>query len=198
MTPRVLRAASASSLLLCLLSACVGNRATPVASLDDPRDFYPMQVGNAWSYDVDTGEGTTTLAVTRVESFDGRVAALRTGKAIVRYEAMPDGIRLATGDAWLLRAPLEVGRTWSAPGGREAELLSRRVSVATPAGTFQSCVEVREVGGKLDLEVRTVYCSGVGPVSVSSTMKSDTGDRALTVVARLRGYSVNRTGAPDR
>ena len=169
-----------------------------MTSLDDPRDFYPMQVGNAWSYDVDTGEGTTTLAVTRVESFDGRVAALRTAKAIVRYEATPDGIRLATGDAWLLRAPLEVGRTWSAPGGREAELLSRRVSVATPAGTFQSCVEVREVGGKLDLEVRTVYCSGVGPVSVSSTMKSDTGDRALTVVARLRGYSVNRTGASDR
>jgi len=198
MTPRVPRAASALSLLLGLLSACVGERATPVPSLDDPRDFYPMQVGNAWSYDVDTGEGTTTLAVTRVESFDGRVAALRTAKAIVRYEAMPDGIRLATGDAWLLRAPLEVGTTWSAPGGREAELLSRRASVATPAGTFQSCIEVREVGGKLDLEVRTVYCSGVGPVSVSSTMKSDTGDRALTVVARLRGYSVSPTLAPDR
>jgi hypothetical protein len=194
----VLQAASAGSLLLFLFAACAGREVAPAPSLGDPRDFYPMNAGNAWSYDVDTGDGTTTLAVTRVESFDGRFAALRTADATIRYEAMAEGIRAATGDAWLLRAPLEVGATWPAPGGREAELLSRRASVTTAAGAFEHCIEVVELGGKLDVEVHTVYCPGVGPVSVSSTMRSSAGDRSLTVFARLRGYRVNPMEAPDR
>lgn len=196
MLPRLLRAPSVGLSLLFVFAACGGSQVTPPRSLVDPRDFYPMQAGNAWSYDVDTGDDTTTLAVTRVESFDGRVAVVRTAHAIVRYEVAPDGIRAATGDAWLLRAPLEAGTTWPAPGGREAKLHSSRVVATTPAGTFEDCIEVIEVGGRLDLEIRTLYCRGVGPVSVSSMMKSKTGDRSLTVFARLRGYRVHPT--PDR
>ncbi len=191
MLPRVPRAAWTRLSLLFFVAACASSAAIPAPPRGDPRDFYPMRAGNAWSYDVDTGEDTTTLAVTRVESFDGRVAAVRTADAIVRYEVTAEGVRATTSDAWLLRAPLEVGAKWPAPGGREAELRSKRISTATPAGTFDDCIEVIEIGGRLDLEVRTVYCPGVGPVSLSSTMKSRTGERSLTVSARLRGYRVN-------
>jgi len=54
---------------------------------------------------------------------------------------------------------------------------------------------VSETGGKLELEVQTVYCASVGPVLVESTMRSNVSDRALTVSARLRGYEVSPTSS---
>lgn len=159
----------------------------------EPRDLYPLASGNAWSYDVDTGESSTTLAVSRVETFDGRIAEVRTARTLLRYEVLPEGIRVPPGDEWVLRVPLEAGATWPGRGGRTARLVSMRLSVETRAGAFEDCVLVSESGGKLELEVRTVYCPRVGPVSVESTMRSNLSDRALTVSARLRGYEVSPT-----
>jgi hypothetical protein len=189
---RVPGSASIAALAVCLAAACAtesGVVANPTAL--DPLDFYPLRVGHAWSYDVDTGEPSTTLAVTRVEAFDGTIAELRTGESVVRYEVASDGIRLRGADAWLIRAPIRVGATWPAPGGRSAELVSLGAMSETPAGRFDDCLEVLEVGGKLDLEVRTVYCRGIGPTSVTSTMRSKQSARSLTVSARLRGYEVS-------
>lgn len=176
-----------------LIAAACAAKGTPHASPNaiEPRDLFPLQVGNAWSYDVDTGESSTTLAVTRVEAFDGQIAEVRTGHAVVRYELLAEGIRVPPEDDWLLRAPLEEGASWPGLGGRSARLVSMGLSVETHAGRFEECVLVSETGGKLELEVRTVYCPGVGPVSVESTMRSDTSDRSLTVSARLRGYQVS-------
>jgi hypothetical protein len=189
---RVHGAALVAVFSLWLIGACAAESAliaTPAALA--PLDFYPLRAGNAWSYDVDTGEPSTTLAVTRVEAFDGSIAELRTGESVVRYEVVSDGIRLRGADAWLIRAPLRVGATWPAPGGRSAELVSTGIVAETPAGRFDDCLEVREAGGKLDLEVRTVYCRGVGPTSVKSTMRSNVSTRSLTVTAHLRGYDVS-------
>lgn len=196
-----LRACSACWLVvltLCLVAACASKSSSITTSaVLEPIDFYPLRTGNAWSYDVDTGEASTTLAVTRVEAFDGSIAEVRTANAVVRYEVLPDGIRVPPTDAWLIRVPLRRGATWQGPGGRSAELVSTDAVADTPAGRFEGCVEVREVGGKLDLEIRTIYCPGVGPVSVTSTMRSKVSERVLTVSARLRGYSVSaRTSDP--
>lgn len=199
MTSRVSSARSFAVSTFLLIASCATNAAPPqTRATVEPLDLYPLRVGHAWSYDVDTAEPTTTLAITRVEAFDGRIASVRNANALVRYEVGPDGIRLAASDAWLLRAPLDEGATWPAPGGRTAELVSRSASVQTPAGEFEGCFEVFETGGKLELEVRTVYCPGVGPVLVASTMRSETSDRMLTVSARLRGYDVTSSPAADR
>jgi len=187
---RVCSAAWLASLSLCLVTACASRNA-PTPSALGPLDFYPLSAGNAWSYDVDIGEPSTTLAVTRVETFDGRIAEVRTAQAVVRYEVLPDGIRVLPSGAWLIRAPLRLGATWPAPGDRTAELVSTDAVVETLAGRFDRCAEVREVGGELELDVRTVYCPGVGPVSITSTMRSNVSERSLTVSARLRGYSVS-------
>ncbi len=162
----------------------------------DPRDLFPLETGNAWSYDVDTGESSTTLAVSRVESFDGRIAEVRTAQTLVRYEVLREGIRVPPGEAWVLRLPFEEGATWPGRGGRTARLVSMGLQVETRAGAFEDCVLVSETGGKLELEVRTVYCPRVGPVSVESTMRSNLSDRALTVSAKLRGYEVSPTSSP--
>jgi len=180
---------SAASLLIA--AACAPKTPAPSSSAIEPADLYPLHAGNAWSYDVDTGEASTTLAVTRVETFDGRIAEVHTGHTVLRYEVLVEGIRVPPRDEWILRAPLEEGATWPGRGGRSARLIATGMRVETLAGTFERCMEVLETGGKLEVEVRTVYCPGVGPVSVDSTMRSNLSDRALTVSARLRGYEVS-------
>ena len=191
MTRRACSAACLAVVSLLLVVACTrGSTSVATSVALDATDFYPLNAGNAWSYDVDTGEPMTTLATTRVESFDGRVAEVHTANAVVRYEVLPEGIRVLPEDAWLIRAPFVRGKTWPGPGGRDAELVATALATDTPAGRFDDCVEVRETGGRLELEVHTVYCPGVGPVSVTSTMRSNVSERALTVSARLRDYSV--------
>jgi hypothetical protein len=179
-----------------VMAACASTMRPASTETIEVRDLYPLQTGNAWSYDVDTGESSTTLAVTRVESFDGRIAEVRTGQTLLRYEVLSEGIRLPSGDEWVLRAPFEEGATWPGRAGRTARLVSMGLRVETPAGTFDDCMLVLETGGKLELEVRTVYCARVGPISVESTMRSNLSDRVLTVSARLRGYEVSPTSSP--
>jgi len=158
----------------------------------EPSEFFPLRAGNAWSYDVDTGAPSTTLGVTRVEAFDGRFAEVRTGRVTVRYEVLPEGLRVPPDDVWLLRAPLQEGASWPARGGRTARLVSTDTRIETRAGKFEGCIEVLETGGKLELEIRIVYCPGVGPVALDSTMRSETSERVVTVFARLRGFEVSR------
>ena len=180
------------SLGLALLAAACAPKATPASTNRlSPSDYYPLGAGNAWAYDVDTGEDSTTLGVTKVESFDGRVAVVRTGRTVLRYEVLEDGIRVLADEAWVLRAPLEVGASWRGRGGRSARIVSTDAPVETRAGNFDRCVEVLETGGKLELEVRTIYCPRVGPVLVESTMRSEASERSLAVSARLRGYEVS-------
>jgi len=192
MTPAI-RLGAAATLIT---AACASTVRPALPKAIEPSDLYPLATGNAWSYDVDTGEPSTTLAVTRVETFDGRVAEVRTAQTLLRYEVLPEGIRVPPRDEWVLRAPFEEGATWPGRGGRTARLVSMGLRVETRAGAFDGCVLVSETGGKLELEVRTVYCPRVGPVSVESTMRSNVSDRAMTVSAKLRGYDVSPTFSP--
>ncbi len=164
---------------------------TPDPLVIAPVDLYPLRTGNAWSYDVDTGEPSSTLAVTRVETVHGSIATVRTGQGSVRYDIREEGIYVVSDGAWLFRAPFEEGASWPARGGRTGRLVSTEASIETPAGSFSGCLEVVETGGRLDLEVRTIYCPFVGPVAVDSTMRSNVSDREISVHARLRGYDVN-------
>jgi hypothetical protein len=77
-------------------------------------------------------------------------------------------------------------------------VVSTDTTTETPAGTFDRCLEVLETGGQLELEVRTVYCPGVGPVWLGSTMHSNVSDRVVTVSAKLRGYDVSPAPSSDR
>jgi hypothetical protein len=185
---------AAAAALLTLACAPMAHPRAP--NTIEAQELFPLATGNAWSYDVDTGESSTTLATSRVETFDGRFAEVRTAQTLLRYEVLPEGIRVPPGDAWVLRLPLEEGASWPGRGGREARLVSVGLSMETRAGVFEDCVLVSETGGELDLDVRTVYCPRVGPVSVESTMRSSTSDRVLTVSAKLRGYEVSQTSLP--
>ncbi len=147
-----------------------------------------MDAGNAWSYDVDMGDGTAILAISRVASSSEGVVEMLTGQTITRYETRPEGIWRSERGAYLLKAPIAPGETWESGGGLVARILRTDAAVDTRAGKFERCVEVEERGSATGATIQTTYCPRVGPVLVRSTTALTR--TTVRVEARLRGYSV--------
>ena len=149
----------------------------------DPARLYPLQEGNVWSYDVDTGI-ETVLGTFRVVDVQGPRASVEVngGVETLVYETTPEGIRRPNEEVWVLKRPVQVGARWPAPGGREAEVLSIDARVEVFAGTFEDCVEVREADARQT--VTTTYCPDVGPVVLVTEATSEYGGATARVENR--------------
>ena len=74
------RALGLAATALTLLAACGGAQPAPaVSSPLEVSRLYPMRPGSVWTYDVDTGQGLPTLAITRVTSSDGKRSEVSSG-----------------------------------------------------------------------------------------------------------------------
>ncbi len=186
--------ALAASLLL-LATACAGTQKKPSPALEiTPATLYPLAEGNAWSYDVDTGEGDSVLAVARVARKVGEIAEVVTGSSeALRYEPRSDGIARVGSEGYVLKAPLDKGASWPSGPGRTALVSDVGVRFESTAGRFQACVVIDERDEASGQRTFTTYCPGVGPVQVVSEM--DVRGQTLRVVARLRGYDVAGSSA---
>jgi hypothetical protein len=187
-------AAASIALGLALAGAFVagcGASAPRTAALDparlEPRLLYPMQDGYVWSYDVDTGTGVRTFAVSRVVEARGSTFSITNGGSEIVYEVRPEGIYRPQTSTWLLRAPIEVGASWPSTGELVARVTSVTEIVDIGAGHFEGCVEVVEDGGETGQRIRTVYCSGLGPALVESTQSMELSGQSLTVRGELIG-----------
>ncbi len=181
------------SLIALFVSANAGcGAATPrSAGLDSdrliPRNLYPMHDGYVWSYNVDTGTGMNTFAVSRVVSVEGSRVAISNGGEELLYELREEGIFRPQSGTWLLKAPIEVGATWETSGGLEARVVSVTEHVSVPAGEYDGCVEIVEEGGDSGRRIRTIYCAGVGPTVIESTQTLQLRDEPLAVRGQLMG-----------
>jgi hypothetical protein len=153
-----------------------------------PGRLFPLELGSAWSYDVDTGDGSAVLAVVRVtEAAHGR-AVVHGGEGATHYELRPDGVYRQDRDGYLLKAPLQQGAGWDSGRGMRAEITRTDARFESVAGSFAGCVEVIERGAPSGAIITTVYCPDVGPVSVISALDLTAGQ--VRVVATLRGYRI--------
>jgi hypothetical protein len=179
---------------LCLLSIALslGCGSTPKASTSNERlsieRLYPLRPGSVWTYDVDTGEGLPTLAITRVVARHGDQVEVSTGSESILYQLRPDGLFRPDLDSYVLRQPVQKGARWETRDGASAEISDVAKQASGPAGEFQGCVEVRESGGTNQKQVRTVFCPDVGPVEIESSLQIVLTGQSARVVARLRGY----------
>lgn len=156
-----------------------------------------MRAGSVWTYDVDTGEGVPTLAITRVTASGQGFAEISSGGPPIRYELRADGVYRSDRAGYLLKQPIELHARWDAGQGSEAEVVDVHKDVVTPAGEFHGCVEVVERGGSSEKVVRTVFCPDVGPVELESSLSLAVSGSAARVLARLRGYDfAGALGAP--
>ena len=183
------RSALACGLLAWLLVACAsGPSAKPDAKALTPARLYPLTMGSAWSYDVDSGDGEAVLAITRVVEAGPGYAGVAGGEGVRRYELRPDGIYQAVLSGYLLRAPIARDASWDAGRGVTARVADMAVAIETAAGKFSGCVRVVEEGAASGAVVETTYCPDVGPVEVRSRLQLEHG--LVEVRARLRGYAI--------
>lgn len=157
-------------MLLALLAACrsaPAAKAATAAGEAGAARYYPLAVGNSWTYDVGGGRQEKIEIVGR----DG-AWYLDDHRGRFRYET--DGVRDA--DRYLLRTPVETGAKWSAVDNlvvQRFEVASTEASAVTRAGTFTRCALVRNEqplpnGGRFVTE--WTYAPGVGMVEMRTSV----------------------------
>jgi hypothetical protein len=185
-----------------LLLACVcgAQLACGAASAPHPKSahevsvatLYPLALGAAWSYDVDSGDGQPVLATAHVVSVRDGAVEVASGQALLHYVIVPEGIARAGQTGHLLKTPLTSGASWPSAPDTVARVEAVHQRVAIPAGTFEECVVVKEENANTGQHVTTTYCPGVGPARVVSEM--EVRGHALRVTATLRGYALPEPG----
>ena len=151
----------------------LGCATAPGASAGDSRPpedaaaYYPFTTGWKWAYDVER-EGQRMLATTSVIEKTGDTAIVQAGDQRLSYALSPEGIARRDGlrvSEFLLRTPIRTGATWPIEGG-QAKVAQVGKTLTVPGGTFSSCATVEESRTNPQRITRTVYCAGVGPVSI--------------------------------
>ncbi len=152
-------------LILIFAAACSSAPAAkPTASGEDATAYYPLAVGNSWTYSLSGADKRETISII------GRDGPwfLDDHRGRLRYES--DGVRDA--DRYLLRTPLAAGAKWTAVENlvvQRFEVVSTDAPLVTEAGTFTHCAVVRneqplKAGGKFVTE--WTYAPGVGLAQV--------------------------------
>lgn len=169
------------------LIGCAHEAATPPATatapttagkIPDSARYFPLAVGNRWTYEATYLGERSTRQVEVVAFRDGNYVD-KDGRALrVDREGVRDQVR------YLLHEPINVGATWTsvvAPGSAEHyRILSARSPCETPAGKFPDCVEVEsrtladpKTPARL-LVNRVTFAAGVGIVRVKTALEEGT------------------------
>jgi len=179
----------ATAILACAcwaLASCKGApaRGTPAPTAaeaqagTDPALYYPLAVGNSWTYQITDGSGSHEDTVEIV----GRDGPWFIDDHRGRIRVDSEGVRDA--DRYLLHAPLTPSARWSAVENlvvQRFEVAATDAKVETKAGTFSSCVVVRneqplpKKQGKLVTE--WTYAPRVGLVQLLTQTVGPSGSR---------------------
>lgn len=164
----------------------------------DAREYYPLDVGWRWAYDVQRGR-ENILAIYAVRKREAGEAVLEAGNETIVYEVTPAGIARATPSSeaqkregaadFLLRSPVAPGARWPITEGWAA-VVAVGQTVDVPAGKFANCITIEETRAGPRRLVRTTYAPGVGPVTIESQVESpEQGRYETTLRAALRGFT---------
>jgi len=179
----------ATTILACAcwaLASCKGAPAKPTPAstaaqapgATDPALYYPLAVGNSWTYQVTDGSGAHEDTIEIV----GRDGPWFIDDHRGRIRVDSEGVRDA--DRYLLHAPLEPSARWSAVENlvvQRFEVAATGAKVETKAGTFSNCVVVRneqplpKKQGKLVTE--WTYAPRVGLVQLVTQTVGPSGSR---------------------
>jgi len=186
-----------SLLLLCL--ACAhgpetrggGAVASPVA------DYYPLAVGNSWSYQVELlGAPPEAHDITITKEEQGKFTD-STGNVL-----MVDTYGIRDAKRYLLRTPLEVGTKWnnvvSVSSYEQYQIIEAGQDCDVPAGAFKNCVVVesrnKAEGEKVLINTLT-FAPKVGLVRVATVLEAE-GKRIPQVKLELTKYQVGAGAQP--
>ncbi len=176
--------------LLC--ASCVSTEPRPTAqNVPKARELFPLAVGNRWSYNVAFLGARQNLTVAIVAGEGSVFVDSRNQKFMLGADGLRDEHR------YLLKEPLEVGRTWtsiidvSTSEHYKVDELGVRVDV--PAGHFEDCVQIEArnpSGPNIALVADQTYCPGVGLVRVVTFQERSGNRSAPQFMQELASYKV--------
>ncbi len=176
-------------LLLCACHAAPEAKPTPqgaaeVDPLQDAHRYYPLAVGNSWTYEERRSGKRETITIVGqdgpwfLDDHGGRI----------RYES--DGVR--DGDRYLLRTPVAPGAKWSSV---ENLIVQRFEVISTSArvGDFKDCAVVRNEqplknGGRFVTE--WTYAPKVGLAQIETSTVDGRGAKQVQTQLQLVDYRV--------
>ena len=153
--------------------------------------YFPLAVGNRWTYEATYLGERSTREVELVGFRDGSYLD-KEGRALrVDSEGLRDQTR------YLLHEPLVAGGTWTsvvAPGSAEHyRVVSVGAPCTAPAGSFPDCIEVESrnrADPKRTLVNTVTFAAGVGIVRVRTELDEGAGALKPTAELRLTAYQV--------
>ena len=166
-------------------------------ALPESARYFPLAVGNRWTYEATYLGEKSTRPVEIVGFRDGSYVD-KDGRTLrIDREGIRDQVR------YLLHEPLNAGATWTsviAPGSAEHyKIVSVHAPCQVPAGRFPDCIEVEsrtladpKTPGR-SLVNRVTFASGVGIVQVRTALEEGS-KSAPTAELRLTAFEV----APQR
>jgi hypothetical protein len=172
------------------LSGCATQARPPPAPVASSQDYYPLAVGNRWTYH------TNFLGDRRERSVE--IVAYRDGYYIDNEGAQltVDGLGVRDQKRYLLRDPIQLGGAWtnvvSASSIEHYRIAELGAPCRVPAGTFQDCIRV-ESRNRMD-EQRTLvneltFAPSVGIVRIELTLESS-GKKVPQSTFELKEFTV--------
>lgn len=171
--------------LLLVLGGCASTPKTAAqtepAAVDDahltpPAHYYPLEVGNRWSYRI-VGSASGLQTVELVGRQQGAFVDQGGGQLTLDEEGIHDGSR------YLIKAPVRTGTRWSnvisATATEHYRIVSALAPCEVPAGRFDDCavVEARQrVDDGVTLSNTMTFARGVGLVRVQVAAQTPRGE----------------------
>lgn len=162
---------------LVLLTSCVKGptrEQRPEIAGVPAKEFYPLAVGNSWSYQVQLLGEKTQIEV-KILKEDNGVFEDSTGNQL-----FTDAFGVRDQKRYLLRDPVEVGTEWSnvvsVSSVERYKIVSANVSCDAPAGHFEGCVVVEStnrVGEGKALVNELTFAPKVGLVHLKVVAEAD-------------------------
>jgi hypothetical protein len=167
----------AAILLAAALASCAhapGPPAPPAPPAADPTTFFPLAVGNEWTWldlSPQAGAGAPKRRTVRITGRDAEGFFVDSDRGELRsaHGCIQDRVRR------ILCAPFDVGRSWSSIVSETSveryQITAVGVTSTVPAGTFGGCVQVRarnRAGADAEIQMETTYAPGVGPVRIET------------------------------
>jgi hypothetical protein len=176
------------------LTGC-GTTAPPAAAVTvrpqdlHAADFYPLDAGWRWAYDIEK-DGQKMLAMYTALERTADTATVQAGDDRLSYAITPEGIAQRDGTMrgdFVIKNPVAAGTTWEVLGGK-AKIVSIGQEVSTDAGKFPNCAIVEVTRTSPTRVARTTFAPGVGPIVIELQVQS--GGSFVTVTrATLRALT---------
>lgn len=160
------------AVVLALVSACA--HAPVKAEGPGLASYYPLNVGNSWTYEVDMLGSKQSQQISIVGEENG------TFKDSAGNELTIDTFGIRDQKRYLLRAPLEVGTKWnnvvSVSSYEQYQIIEAGQDCVSPAGTFHDCMVVEgknRIEGDKTLVLTLTFAPNVGITSVVTQLEAD-------------------------